>query len=98
MKTNNKRKRHSIKNDDKYIHGKKNLKVDNSIKDDEQISKMKDISKVDNKRISKKKSNDNSKNSKGKKSGSDLIKFRKNLPIWQGNCYKLNLTDFLYLY
>lgn len=107
MKTNKKRKRHSISNDNKYINGKdldepeqinrKNLRVNNNIKDDNQFSKMEDISKVDNKRISHKKSNDSSKNSREKKNGSDLIKFRKNLPIWQGNCCKLNLIDFLYL-
>ncbi|EXX55476.1 Prp22p [Rhizophagus irregularis DAOM 197198w] len=93
MKINKKRKRHSISNDNKYINGKdldepeqinrKNLKVNNNIKDDNQFSKMEDISKVDNKRISHKKSNDSSKNSREKKNGSDLIKFRKNLPIWQ---------------
>ncbi|GES73943.1 ATP-dependent RNA helicase Prh1 [Rhizophagus clarus] len=87
-----KRKHRSINNDNKHTNQKdpdepelisrKNLKLDNN-NNDKQSSKTKDIFNMDKKRNSQKQSSDNSKISKGKKNGSDLIKFRKDLPIWQ---------------
>jgi len=83
-------------NDNQIPKNKDNSRVNNDnqipqkkdIKDNKQISKKKDSFKIDNKQISQKKPNNNNsfkKNSKRNKDDSNLIEFRKELPIWQGN-------------